>query len=292
VKPSAVAYERPSSVDEAIGLMQRFGDDAKLLAGGQSLIAALNMRLSAPAVLVDINRIPGLDTIDRNGETVRIGALARHSAVEVSAAVAQALPLVHAAMPHVAHRAIRNRGTFGGSIAFADPAAELPACLVALGGTVEAAGPEGHRRIAAADFFRDLYETALAPDEVLTAVELPAASADRVFAFDELSRRHGDYAMVGLAAAASRRDGRFADSRLVFFGVGLTPVRARAAEAALDGRSMDDGDAAAAAAAEALDGDLDPPDDVQASSAMKRALARTLTTRMVRRLADHEGEGR
>lgn len=292
MKPSAVAYERPSSVDEAVGLLQRFGDDAKLLAGGQSLIAALNMRLSAPTVLVDINRIPGLDAIERNGETIRIGALARHSAVEVSAAVAEALPLVRAAMPHVAHRAIRNRGTFGGSIAFADPAAELPACLVALGGTVEATGPGGARRIAADDFFRDLYETALAQDEVLTAVELPAATADRRFAFDELSRRHGDYAMVGLAAAASRRDGRFEDSRLVYFGVGLTPVRARAAEAALDGRTVDDCDAAAAAAAEALGSDLDPPDDVQASGAMKRVLARTLTARLVRRLADKKEEAR
>ena len=181
--------------------------DARLLAGGQSLIATLNMRLSAPSLLIDINGIGGLDGIAHKDGMVEIGALARHAAAERSDMIAKHAPLIARAMPHIGHAAIRNRGTLGGSIAFADPAAELPACLLALDGEVEATGPKGKRTIKADDFFKGLFETALGPQDVLTAIRVPAAGKDTRVGFAELARRHGDYAIVGLAASA-RADGK------------------------------------------------------------------------------------
>src|SRR5215470_11195108 len=172
------------------------------LAGGQSLVASLNMRLSSPSLLVDINDVSGLDGITVEDGAVEIGALVRHAQAEHSDTIARHAPLIARALPHVAHPAIRNRGTIGGSIAFADPAAELPACLVALGGEVDVAGPDGKRTIKADDFFTALFETALGPQDVLTAIRVPAARKDTSVGFAELARRQGDYAMVGLAAAA------------------------------------------------------------------------------------------
>src|ERR1043166_6224329 len=206
---------------------------ARVLAGGQSLIATLNMRLSSPSLLVDINDIAGFDGITRRNGYIEIGALVRHAQAERSAEIAQAAPLIARALPHIGHPAIRNRGTIGGSIAFADPAAELPACLLALGGEVEIAGPAGRRTVKADDFFQGLFETALGPRDVLTAIRLPAATRETRIGFAELARRHGDYAMVGLAAAARANGAKLTDVRLAFFGVGSTPVRTRNAEAAL-----------------------------------------------------------
>ena len=233
MKPAPFAYQKVRSLDEAVALLGAHAD-ARLLAGGQSLIATLNMRLSAPSLLIDINGIGGLDRIEAKDGTVSIGALTRHAQAERSEAIARHAPLIAKAMPYIAHPAIRNRGTIGGSVAFADPAAELPACLLALGGEVEAHGPNGARRIKADDFFKDLYETALAPDEVLTGIRLPAATAETRTGFAELARRHGDYAIVGLAATARAKGKGLADVRLAFFGVGNTPLRARKAEAALE----------------------------------------------------------
>ena len=184
--------------------------DARLLAGGQSLIATLNMRLSAPDLLIDINGIKGLDGIAKKGSSIEIGALARHTQVERSELIARHAPLIALAMPHIGHAAIRNRGTFGGSIAFADPAAELPACLLALDGEIEITGPKGKRKVKAEKFFKGLFETALGPRDVLTAIRLPAATKDTRVGFAELARRHGDYAIVGLAASA-RADRKRAD---------------------------------------------------------------------------------
>jgi carbon-monoxide dehydrogenase medium subunit len=185
-------------------------------------------------------------------------------------------------LPHIAHPAIRNRGTIGGSIAFADPAAELPACLLALGGEVDVAGPAGMRTIKADDFFKGLFETALGPSDVLITIRLPAATAASRAGFAELARRHGDYALVGLAASA-RKDGYvMRDVRLAFFGVGATPLRARKAEAELEGRALDEHRVEAAALALALD--LDPAPDVLASSAAKRHLAAVLLTRVARQI--------
>jgi aerobic carbon-monoxide dehydrogenase medium subunit len=277
VKPAAFAYARARSLDHAVELLGR--DGARVLAGGQSLIATLNMRLSSPSLLVDINAIPGLDGIARRNGMIEIGALVRHVQAERSREIASAAPLIARAMPHIGHPAIRNRGTLGGSIAFADPAAELPACLLALGGEVDIVGPAGPRTVKADDFFHGLFETALGPRDVLTAIRVPAARPDTRIGFAELARRHGDYAMAGLAAAARADGKKLADVRLVFFGVGATPVRARQAEAALAGGNID-------AAVAALAQDLDPPDDVQATGAVKKHLAGVLLRRVARQLAE------
>lgn len=275
MKPAPFAYQKARSLDEAIALLAE--KDAKLLAGGQSLIATLNMRLSSPALLIDINGISGLDAIALKSGSVEIGALARHVQVERSEVVAKQAPLIARAMPHIGHPAIRNRGTLGGSIAFADPAAELPACLLALDGEIEATGPKGKRSIKAQDFFKGLFETALAPQEVLTGVRLPAATKNTRTGFAELARRHGDYAMVGLAASARADGKRLSDVRLAYFGVGNTPARAKKAEAALADGSID-------AAVEALD--LDPHDDVQATAKVKKHLAGVLLRRVAVQLTE------
>jgi carbon-monoxide dehydrogenase medium subunit len=236
------------------------------------------MRLSEPALLVDINGIGGLDRISLKNAHVEIGALARYAQAERSAEIAQAAPLIALALPHIGHPAIRNRGTVGGSLAFADPAAELPACVVALGGEIEIVRPQGQLTVKADDFFKGLFETALTPRDVLTTIRVPAAGADTRVGFAEFARRHGDYAMVGLAASA-RADGKqLSNLRLVYFGVGATPVRARRAEPALA-----DGDVEAAV--NALADDLEPADDVQASGAVKAHLAGVLLRRVARQLA-------
>jgi carbon-monoxide dehydrogenase medium subunit len=276
VKPAPFAYTKARSIEQAIALLGEHGD-ARLLAGGQSLIATLNMRLSAPSMLIDINGISGLDKIVLKGGAVEIGALTRHASAERSATITQHVPLIARAMPHIGHVAIRNRGTLGGSVAFADPAAELPACLLALNGEVDASGPRGKRTIKADDFFKGLFETALAPQEMLTAIRLPAAGMETRTGFAELARRHGDYAIVGLAASARASGKNLADVRLAYFGVGATPLRARKSETALA-----DGDVEGAVAAL----DLDPPDDVQATSAVKKHLAGVLLRRVASQLME------
>jgi carbon-monoxide dehydrogenase medium subunit len=280
VKPAPFAYARARSVEEAIALLveQR---DAKVLAGGQSLIATLNMRLSVPALLVDINGISGRGGIVHKDGMIEIGALTRHVQAERSAVITKFAPLLARAMPHIGHPAIRNRGTIGGSVAFADPAAELPACLLALGGEIEAHGPEGTRNIKADDFFKGLFETALGAQDVLTAIRVPAADKDTRTGFAELARRHGDYAIVGLAASAKADGKGLKDVRLAYFGVGATPIRARKAEAALSGQINDNRIDAAATALE-----LDPSDDVQASGAAKKHLAGVLLRRVAAQLME------
>jgi aerobic carbon-monoxide dehydrogenase medium subunit len=275
LKPAPFAYAKARSVAHAIELLAT--DDARLLAGGQSLIATLNMRLSQPALLVDINRISGLDRIVLKNGDVEIGALVRHAQAERSAEIAQAAPLIALALPHIGHPAIRNRGTVGGSLAFADPAAELPACIVALGGEIEIVGPNGQRTINAEEFFKGLFETALTPRDMLTAIRVPAASAGSRVGFAEFARRQGDYAMVGLAACAQADGKRLKDVRLAYFGLGATPVRARKAETALA-----DGDVEGAVSAVA--DDLEPSNDMHASSEVKAHLAGVLLRRVARQL--------
>jgi len=277
VKPAPFAYERARSLDHAIELMGV--EDARLLAGGQSLIATLNMRLSRPRLLVDINRVPGLDRITLSNGQIEIGSLVRHAQAERSAEIATHVPLIARALPHIGHPAIRNRGTIGGSIAFGDPAAELPACFVALNGEAVIAGPSGTRVVKADAFYKGLFESALTPRDVLTAIRIPVATSETRTAFAELARRHGDYAMVGLAATARAAGKTLSDVRLVFFGVGTTPVRARTAEAALAAGDID-------AATKAVAADLEPPDDVQASGAVKRHLAQALLKRVAGELVE------
>ena len=282
MKPAPFEYHRPASLAETFALLERYGDDGRILAGGQSLVPALNLRLATPRAVIDINRVPDLDGIRATPEGLVIGALVRQEAVERSPLVREHAPLIAAAIPHVGHTAIRARGTVGGSLALADPAAELPACLVALDATVRIAGRAGRREIAAADFFHGIYTTALGPGEIVTEVLLPRASAGWRWGFDELARRHGDFALAGLAAGL-RVTGGTTDGRLVFFGVGTGPVPARRAEAALAGRPVTS--ETLSAAARALDGDLDPPGDIHGSPALRRHLARVLLIRVVGRLA-------
>jgi len=284
MKPVPFEYHRPASLAETFDLLDRYGDDGRLLAGGQSLVPALNLRLAAPRAVIDINRIPDLDAIRVTGEGLVIGALARQEALERSPLVLEHAPLIAAALPHVGHSAIRARGTFGGSLALADPAAELPACVVALGATIRVGCRGGTRDIAADDFFRGIYTTALGPGEIVTEILVPRPAAGWRWSFDELARRHGDFALAGVAAGARVESGVVAETRLVFFGVGTRPVRARRAEAALAGRRADA--EALAAAGRALDGDLDPPGDVHGSPALRRHLARVLLARVVGRLAE------
>jgi carbon-monoxide dehydrogenase medium subunit len=277
VKPAPFAYARARSVDHAIELLSRPDGEARLLAGGQSLMATLNMRLSAPKLLIDLNGIGELGGIAVKNGMVEIGALTRHVHAERSSEIAKHAPLIALAMPHIGHAAIRNRGTIGGSIAFADPAAELPACLVALGGEVEIAGPKGRRAVKADDFFMGLFETALDPGDVLTAIRVPAATPETRVGFAEFARRHGDYAMVGLAATAQTDGKGLGDVRLAYFGVGNTPVRARKAETQLTEGNIDD-------AVKALASDLDPSGDVQATGATKQHLAGVLLRRVAKQL--------
>jgi carbon-monoxide dehydrogenase medium subunit len=279
VKPAPFAYAKAKSVEHAIELLARPDGEARLLAGGQSLIATLNMRLSAPKLLIDLNGIGGLSRIAVKDGTVIIGALTRHVEAERSADIAKHAPLIALAMPHIGHAAIRNRGTLGGSIAFADPAAELPACLLALGGEVEIAGEKGKRMVKADDFFKGLFETALGPGDVLTTIRVPAATKDTRVGFAEFARRHGDYAVVGLAASAKASGKGLSDVRLAYFGVGNMPLRAKKTEAALAGGTIDD-------AVKALASDLDPSGDVQATAATKKHLAGVLLRRVARQLME------
>ena len=282
MKAPRFAYARPASIAEALALLAEHKDDARVLAGGQSLVPMLNFRVAAPKVLVDINRIAGLAGVKVTRNHIRIGALTRHVELERSTDIARHLPLIAAAMPHIAHPAVRNRGTFGGSCALADPAAELPACALALGATFVVAGRKGERRVTAQEFFRGLYATALKAGELLVAAEFPLPKPAYACAFGELARRHGDYAMAGVAAHGSTRGGKFSDMRVALFGVGDRPVRAARFERALEGRP------AAASTIEgalaALDADLDPRADLQASAATKRHLAKVLAGRVLKNM--------
>ena len=277
MKPSPFAYAKAKSLDHALELLAH--PEARLLAGGQSLMATLNMRLSAPKLLIDLTGIGGLGGIVTKEGMVEIGAMTRHAEAARSADIARHAPLIALAMPHIGHAAIRNRGTLGGSIAFADPAAELPACVLALDGEIEITGESGKRSVTAGDFFKGLFETALGPRDVLTTIRLPAATAQTRVGFAEFARRHGDYAMVGLAAAAKADGKALTDVRLAYFGVGNTPVRAKKAEAALAGGGIDD-------AVKALASDLDPSDDVQATAATKKHLAGVLLRRVTQQLME------
>jgi carbon-monoxide dehydrogenase medium subunit len=282
MKWPAFAYVRANDLDDLWRLKAGLPADARVLAGGQSLLATLAFRLSQPAALVDITGIAALKGVEDLGATIRIGALTRHAELERSDLIRSKAPLLAEAAPFIAHAAIRNRGTLGGSLAYADPAAELPACMVALGATIVLASPSGERCIAARDFFTGLFETALADDEIIAAVEVPAQTAHERTTILELARRSGDYAMAGLALHLSLDGEAVREARLVFFGVGQGPVFAAAAGAALEGGPLSPVSIARAAAA--LDADLDPPGDLHGPPEMKRHLARVIAQRALTRL--------
>jgi carbon-monoxide dehydrogenase medium subunit len=284
VKPAPFAYAKARSLDHAIELLGIHQGGARLLAGGQSLLPALNMRREAPGTLIDINGIAGLSHIRLADGIVEIGALVRHAQAERSATVIEHLPLLARALPHIGNPAIRNRGTIGGSVAFADPGAEVPACLLALGGEVDLVGRGRRRRVGADELFRGRFTTAIGAQEILTAIRLPAAHRQTRVGFHEIARRHGDYAIVGLAAAARAEGDRLTGIRLAFFGVGSTPVRARRAEMELSEAPVDASRVDVAVAA--LAGDLDPRDDVQTTGATKRYLAGVVLRRVVGELLE------
>ena len=227
MKAPKFSYVRADSLDHALELLDKHGEDARILAGGQSLMPTLNMRLSQPEVLVDINRLNDLKGISLDGDTVVIGALTRHIDVMNSDIVAEHLPLIAEAMPHVAHVAIRNRGTIGGSIALSDPAAEMPACALALGATLIVQSSSGKREIPAEEFFHGLYETARVENELLVEIHYPSQKKDNVSVFMELARRHGDYAIAGVCAYGKVSGNMVEDMRLVYFASEDRPITAR-----------------------------------------------------------------
>jgi aerobic carbon-monoxide dehydrogenase medium subunit len=278
MKPPLFDYRSPSSLDEALALRSEYADDSVVLAGGQSLMPMLNLRLARPEVLIDLGRVAELAEIVEFDGGVSLGAMARQRSAERSDLIRERAPLVQQALGHVGHPTIRNRGTVGGSVAHSDPAAELPAVCVALDAELVARGVAGERTIAAEDFAVGFMTTALAPDELLVEVRIPATAATLRTAFVEIARRHGDFALVGVAAAiALDGDGLINDARLVFTGVGLTPVRAREAEESLLGTPGNS--AAVATAAGLVSGELEPRTDGHASGDYRRRVAGVLTRR-------------
>jgi carbon-monoxide dehydrogenase medium subunit len=287
VKAPSFDYVKPASLDQVFSLLQQHGDNARILAGGQTLLATLNMRLSEPKLLVDIQGVPGLSGISLQERGLRIGAMTRHGEIEESHLVARHMPLLAMTAPHVAHKAIRNKGTLGGSLAFADPAAEWPACAVALDAVIVLASRRGLRRVKTGAFFQSLYTTDIASDEIIVACEFPLQAPGARCSFDEVARRHGDYPTVGLAAVARVSQQSLHQLRLVFLGVGNIPTRARAAESLLEGHSVTP--ELLAAAKTALAGELTPGADLYNSAAMKLHLAGVLMQRALAQLTAQTG---
>jgi carbon-monoxide dehydrogenase medium subunit len=279
MKPARFDYFDPRTLEEAVSLRQQYGDDSTVLAGGQSLMPMLNMRLARPAVVVDVNRVNGADYVRAWDGGVAIGMTTRQRALTRDAQIAERFPLLGEAAQHIGHPQIRSRGTICGSLAHADPAAELPAVAVALDAELVAAGVSGPRVIPAADFFVSMYTTSLAPTEVLSEVRFPAPPPNMAWSFMEVSRRHGDFAMVGAIAglAVDRTRNAITAARLVYCGVGATPQRIVEAEQALQGQPP--GEAAFADAAALVSQGVDPHDDLHASTAYRRSVAGALTRR-------------
>lgn len=297
MKPASFEYLAPESLDAALEALARYGWDAKLLAGGQSLIPVMNFRLAQPAVLIDLNRLGELDHVrPEDGGGLRIGAMTRHRTLERDPRIAELAPLLHEAAPFIAHPQIRNRGTLGGSLAHADSRAELPAVAVALRARLRLQRTGGERWVEARDFFTGLLSTALEPEEILTEVALPPVPARSGWAFQEVARRHGDYAQVGLAAGVTLDEaGRCREARLVYLSVGDRPIEAREAARLLEGAALSEkgiDKAIAAAADKASRDEMAPTGDLHASADFKRHLARVLTGRVLRRAFARAQEGR
>jgi len=279
MKPPAFDYAAPTTLVEAIALLVQHEGDAKVLSGGQSLVPLLNMRLARPAVLVDLARVPDLDYVRSEGDGFAIGAMTRQRTVELSPLVQAQHPMLHAGVMLIAHPQNRNQGTVGGSLAHADPAAELPALALALEASFRATGPQGERSIAASDFFLTYLTTALDSREILTGVRFPTLPARTGWSIVEVARRHGDFALAGVVAVvALRPDGCCASARLVLFGVGSTPIRAQGAERLLVGQPAEPAVFARAGAQAAADLE-EPLSDVHATAIYRRDLARVLTGR-------------
>ncbi len=279
MKPPPFDYADPRTVDEAVSLLQEHEGDAKILAGGQSLVPLLNMRLARPGIIVDIGKLAGLDHIRDDGDALAIGAMTSQRSIERSPLVHEQQPLLHAATRYIAHPQIRNRGTFGGSIAHADPAAEYPALAIALDMQMKAAGPTGERVIGAADFFVTYLTTVLEPSEMLTEIRVPKLPDNSGWSIQEVARRHGDFALAGAIVTLTLADGgSCSDVRIALFGVGSTPLRAREAERLLTGQELDDDliERAGRQAGAEID---EPLSDIHATPEYRRHLVGVLTQR-------------
>lgn len=284
MKPPAFEYADPATVDEVMALLGEHGDSAKILAGGQSLMPMLNLRLLRPSFLVDINRTARLSFIEARGDELLIGAMTRQRTIETSGLVAENCPLLREAMPFIAHFQIRNRGTIGGSLSHADPAAELPTVVSALGGSVVLRSPRGERVLSADRFYTGYLSTALAPDELMTEIRLPFQRPGTGWAFTEVSRRHGDFALAAAAACiALDGKGRCTSARIVLAGVHAVPFRHPGGEKALVGTMLTKTDVEAASAL--LASELDPQTDLHASSHYRKQAARVLSVRAIQTAA-------
>ncbi|HYB72423.1 MAG TPA: xanthine dehydrogenase family protein subunit M [Candidatus Sulfotelmatobacter sp.] len=289
MKPAQFEYFDPGTLDEALKLLRDHGDDAKVLAGGQSLVPLMNFRLARPKVIVDVNKIPGLDYVRDVDGMIHIGALTRQRTVETSSAIKGKCPLLTEATYWVGHLAIRTRGTVGGTIAHADPAAEYPCVLSALGGQVVVKGPAGERVLTADDFFVTFLTTALQPTEMVTEVRFPTVPPEAGWAFVEFSRRHGDFAIVGVAAMVQLdKQRKCTDARIALCGVGGTPFKARSAEAILKGTEVTD--KVIQAAAEKVGGEVEPEGDLHGSAEYRKHLAKVLTGRTLRKALEKAGK--
>jgi carbon-monoxide dehydrogenase medium subunit len=288
MKLPQVGYEAPKTVSEALELLAEYEDEASVLAGGQSLIPLLALRLAHPAALIDINGIDELYGVSAAHGWVTIGAMTREYVAEESHTITDAVPLLAAALPLIGHEAIRSRGTIGGSMAHADPAAELPAVALALGAELVVRGPSGERVVPAAEWFEGYLTTSRRPDELLTQVRFPTAGRGTGISFQEVARRHGDFAIVGLAASLTLSDGTITDARLALAGMSDVPVRAAGAEDLLVGErpSTELFDEAARRAT----GDIDPPADLHGSSDYRKKVAAALVRRGLRAAADNAYE--
>lgn len=287
MKPPKFEYHAPTTIDDALDRLARYDGDAKVLAGGQSLMPLLNFRLSRPAALIDLNRIPALAYIKEADGQVRFGAMTRQRGIEFSPVVARRLPLLMEATRWVGHLPIRTRGTIGGSIAHADPSAEYPAVLTALEGEVIVRSPKRERTLRPAELFQTYLTTSLAADEILTEVRLTAMPAGAGYAFEEFARRHGDFAIVGIAAVLVVEGTRCAKARLATAGAGPVPLRLRAAEEILEREGV--GEPALEAAAQKAAELVDPDSDIHASADYRRHLTQVLTARALRRALARAG---
>lgn len=289
MKPASFEYSAPETLDEAVSVLEQHGDEAKVLAGGQSLVPLMALRLARPTAVVDLGRVEGLDYF-REGDSVAIGAMTTHREVELNDYLFQRCPMIREAMSVIGHVAIRNRGTVGGSCAHSDPAAEWPALALALDAEIDVRGSNGTRTVPAADFFVSFFTTALEPEEIVTEVRLKLPPAGTGTAFMELARRHGDFGIVGVAAVVSRADSDISEARVSLMGVGSVPIRPAEVEEVL--RGSDGGDAALEAVADAVDRAIDPTGDIHGSEEFRRNAAKVMTKRAIRSAYERAGGAR
>lgn len=280
MKPAAFDYVRAATISHAVDVLASSGGEGKVIAGGQSLMPMINFRMVRPSVLVDINRIPGLDRIEERGDRLHIGALVRHRITASDPVIGRHLPLLHAVMENVAHLTVRNRGTFCGSVCHADPAAEMPMITLLLNGGVHVASPRGERVVPARNFLLSSLTTELDDDEMVTGIEVDTLPPGTGWGFEEFARRHGDYALAAVVATMERRDGRARNLRVAVMGVGDTAARLPGVEAMLEGQVVD-GDAIAGAV-ERLRADIEPNSDLNGSADYRRHLAGVLAARVFR----------